>query len=81
MVKIIEKAREQLCSATGLKLSSTLSIVMDEKGWQVNMEMVEKESIPNQMDILATYETHLDENGNLLEFRRMGLRKRMDTNV
>jgi len=78
MVSIIERAREQLIVATGLKTSSTLSIAMGEKGWLVNIEMVEKESIPNQMDLLAIYETQLDEDGNLMGFKRMGMRKRMD---
>ncbi|MFQ6067275.1 MAG: gas vesicle protein GvpO [bacterium] len=43
--------------------------------------MIEKHSIPDQMDILATYDVVLDEDGKLLEFNRTGLRKRCDTEV
>lgn len=77
--KLIEKAREQLAEATGLKLSSTLGASKDDKGWRISVEMIEKKSIPDGMDILATYEARLNSRGELLEFNRMKLRKRIDT--
>lgn len=76
---IVTQAREQLSQLTGLDLSSTLGIKKAEEGWQVMIEMIEKHSIPDQMDILARYEVRLDGDGNLLEFKRKGLRKRADT--
>ena len=76
---IVLQAREQLNRLTGLDLSSTLSVKKTEEGWLVVLEMVEKHSIPEQMDILARYEVSLDANGNLLEFHRQGLRKRVET--
>jgi len=53
----------------------------DEKGWHISVEMLEKKSIPDQMDILATYEALLDEEGNLLGFERKSMRKRIETEV
>jgi hypothetical protein len=41
--------------------------------------MIEKKSIPEPLDVLALYEAHIDEEGNLLGFERKSLRKRMDT--
>ncbi|HBG47455.1 MAG TPA: hypothetical protein DDW94_10785 [Deltaproteobacteria bacterium] len=79
--EIIIKTRKELQSITGLDASSTVKTVRDEKGWHIFVEMVEKHSIPDGMDILATYEAILDLDGNLTEFRRRGLRKRMDTAV
>ncbi|MEW6684995.1 MAG: gas vesicle protein GvpO [Candidatus Edwardsbacteria bacterium] len=79
MQQIIEKAREELSRFTGLELSTTLGAAKDEKGWKVTMEMIEKHSIPDQMDILATYEVILDDDGNVMEFNRTRLRKRADT--
>lgn len=73
------KAREGLSQVTGLEIGSTLDIEKSEEGWLVTMEMVEKHSIPEQMDILARYEATLDDDGELLEFKRRGLRKRVDT--
>jgi len=76
--QLVERAREDLASLTGLELGSTLSSLKDEKGWRVQVEMVEKKSLPDSMDILATYECLMDDDGNLLEFKRAGMRKRID---
>ncbi|KPJ65936.1 MAG: hypothetical protein AMJ45_04380 [Syntrophobacter sp. DG_60] len=77
--QLIEKARTQLSELTGLEIGSTLAISKDERGWRVSVEMVEKHSIPDSMDILANYDIWLDEDGNVLEFNRKRLRKRIDT--
>lgn len=76
---LIEKARKELSKLTGLKASSTVGAAKDEKGWHITIEMIEKQSIPDQMDILALYEALLDEDGNLLSFERKAMRKRMET--
>ena len=76
---LIEQARKELSKLTGLKASSTIGATKDEKGWHISIEMVEKQSVPDQMDILATYEVLFDEDGNLLSFERKGMRKRMET--
>ena len=76
--QLVERAREDLASLTGLELGSTLSTLKDEKGWRVQVEMVEKKSLPDSMDILATYECLMDGDGDLIEFRRAGMRKRID---
>lgn len=76
--QLIESAREEISRATGLELSTTLGASKDERGWRISMEMIEKHSIPDQMDILATYDVILDDDGKLLEFNRRKLRKRVD---
>lgn len=78
---VIEKAREELSKLTGLKASSTVGATKNEKGWHISIEMLEKQSIPDQMDILAIYEALLDEEGSLLSFDRKSMRKRMETEV
>lgn len=77
--EIVEKTHEELSKVTGLELSTTLGAAREDNGWKVVVEMVEKHSIPDQMDILAIYEAILDDAGNLIEFNRKGLRKRVDT--
>ena len=79
--KLVERAREDLSSLTGLELGSTLSVTKDEQGWRVQVEMVEKKSLPDGLDILATYAALMDGEGDMIEFRRMAMRKRIDTNV
>lgn len=80
MGELIQKAREQLGDMTGLELGSTLSALKDDEGgWRVALEAVEKKSLPDSQDILATYELTLDDNANVLNFARGGMRKRGDT--
>ena len=78
MSKIIQKARSELNNLTGLEISSTISAEREEDGWLVTLEAIEKRSIPDSMDILAIYETELDNEGNMQEFRRTRMRKRID---
>ncbi len=79
--KVIQKARSELNDLTGLEISSTGGAEKGEDGWVVTMEAVEKRSIPDGMDILAIYETRLDAEGNMQDFRRTKMRKRIDTEV
>lgn len=79
MAELIERAREELSKLTGLEISSVLGATKTEEGWKIPIELVEKYSIPDQMDILAVYDTLLDDEGNLLQFNRRRLRKRIDT--
>ena len=79
MAKIVKNARSELNSLTGLEVSSTIEVVKEDNEWRVVLEVVEKHSIPESMDILASYETRLDEDGGMLEFRRTGMRRRIDT--
>ncbi len=75
---VIQKARNELSSLTGLELSATLKTVKDGNGWRVSVELVEQHVVPNSMDILATYEAIVDNGGNLLEFSRKGIRRRAE---
>jgi len=77
--EVIEKARADLHKLTSLEIGSTVAAKRDEDGWTVSMEVIEKHSLPDGMDILAAYETKLDPDGNMLEFKRIKLRKRIDT--
>jgi len=79
MGEVIQKARSELNDLTGLDISSTVEAARDEDGWKVIVEVVEKHSLPDGMDILATYETSVDPDGNMLEFKRTRMRKRIDT--
>ena len=79
--ELIALAREEMSKITGLELGSTLATAKDERGWLISMELVEKHAIPDQMDILATYDVIMDEAGKLVEFNRKSMRKRVDTNT
>ncbi|WP_433498419.1 gas vesicle protein GvpO [Sphaerimonospora sp. CA-214678] len=42
-----------------------------ENGWVVGVEVVEDHRIPSSGDILAVYEAEMDDEGNLLAYRRV----------
>ena len=79
MAEIVKKARSELEALIGLDISSTIQATKEGDEWLVSLEVVEKHSIPEGMDILASYDTRLDQAGNMLEFKRVKMRKRIDT--
>jgi hypothetical protein len=79
--ELVRNAREKLAALTGLPISSTLSIRKDECTWRLQVEVVEKRSLPDSQDILAIYEMTMDEEGNVIDFSRVGMRRRGDVMV
>jgi len=78
ILDVVQKARKRLGTLTGLELGSTVSAHKGKSGWSVEVEVVEKKSIPDSQDILATYELTLDEDATVLDLARVGMRKRVD---
>jgi hypothetical protein len=78
---IVQKARQQLAALTGLPVASTVSLRQEEAGWCVLVEVVERKALVDSQDLLAGYELALDEEGNVLNFQRVGMRRRMDASV
>ncbi len=62
-----------------LQASSVVAISHGEDGWIVSIEMIEKKSIPDSMDVLGCYEVSVDAEGNIRDFSRVRLRRRGDT--
>lgn len=79
MVELSQKARAGLERVTGLATSSVVGLAPEEDHWVVTLEMVEKRSIPDGMDVLGTYEVKVNAKGDILDFSRTRLRKRGDT--
>ena len=79
--EVIENAKRGVGDLTTLKINTVISASKDEESglWHVMMELLEKESVPDSMDLLGIYEVHLDEEGEIVEFERRGMRKRGDT--
>ena len=78
LLDLVKKTREHLAELTGLKVGSTVSVRKGESGWCVQVEVVEKNSIPDSQDILATYELSVDDEGNVQNFTRVGMRRRAE---
>jgi len=83
MNEVIEKAKKGIAELTTLKLNTVIGASKDEEsgGWRVMVELLEKASIPDAMDLLGIYEVLLDEEGEIVQFERKGMRKRGDANM
>ncbi len=64
-------ALRQILELTDKQAESITGIERREDGWTVNIEVVEDRRIPSSADILATYETRIDGDGELMSYRRV----------
>lgn len=78
---ITEKAKKELVSLTEFKSPNAIGVKKEGNEWVITIELIEKESIPYGMDILGTYEVRVDQNGGILNYKRVDLRKRVDTTL
>jgi hypothetical protein len=76
---ITEKAKKELASLTGFANPAGVGIRQAGTGWTVAVEVVEKKSIPDGMDLIGLYEVEMDATGSVTSYARKGLRKRGDT--
>ena len=77
--ELIEKAKKQLTELTGFNEPAGVGFKKEKEGWLVTVEMVEKKSIPEGMNIIGTYEVKVDGEGEILGYEKIAMRKKMDT--
>ena len=63
-------AMVQIADLIGHDVDGVISVEHTDDGWLVGVEVVESHRIPDSADILASYEVGLDEDGELLSYRR-----------
>jgi len=76
---ILEKAKKELADLTGFKSPAAIGYKKEGNELIATIEVIEKESIPDGMDVLGTYEVRVDQSGAILDYKRTDLRKRIDT--
>lgn len=64
-------ALEQIGMLTSKQAEGITGIERTDGGWTVGVELVEDQRIPSSADILATYETTIDADGELVSYRRI----------
>ncbi|MDP2726545.1 MAG: gas vesicle protein GvpO [Dehalococcoidia bacterium] len=69
-IELAERAKEQLTTVTGLKPVLVSATFKNDEGWHVFVDMLELRRIPDSTDVLGYYEVLLDDNGNMLQFKR-----------
>jgi len=66
-----QAALRQIAELTGKESEGVTGVEPADEGWVVGVEVVEDRRIPSSTDILATYETELDMDGELVSYRRV----------
>lgn len=79
--KIHEKARQTAATLLMKDIDTIVGLTKDNEGWVAEVEVVERKSIPDTQDLLGRYELKFDEDGELLGYRRVMLRRRSDREV
>lgn len=69
-MQVARSAVEQLAALTGRTPECVVAIERTDDGWDVELEVVESRRIPDSTDLLATYTVQVDEEGELVGYRR-----------
>lgn len=67
----VREAREQLAELIGRPVEQVLAMERDDDGWQVTVQVVELERIPNSTDVLGCYRVDVDSGGEVVGYRRL----------
>jgi Gas vesicle synthesis protein GvpO len=69
-----EAALQTVVELTGAQPEAVTGLEWDGDGeyWQVTVEVLELERIPNTTDVLASYAVQLDQEGTLRGYKRLG---------
>jgi hypothetical protein len=77
----VKAALRQVMDLTGKQAESITDVERREDGWMIGIEVVEDRRIPSSADILASYEAIVDQDGELIAYRRVSryIRGRSDS--
>ncbi len=70
-MEVLRKAGARFRELTGLAAESVTSFSRSDDGWALEVEVLELSRVPDTMSLLATYQVHLDEQGELIGYRRV----------
>lgn len=66
-----EAALREIAELTAKQIEGITGIERTDDGWSIDVEVVEDRRIPSSTDLLATYETTINEDGELMSYRRV----------
>lgn len=69
--EIAQLAKEQIAGLTGLDPGRVSGLSRDGDGWLVTVDMVELKRIPDSTDVMGAYEVKVDDQGNLITYKRI----------
>lgn len=65
-------------SVLNRKAESVVSMSKEAKGWKAAVEVLERKAVPDTQDLLGRYELTLNEDGELLGYKQVLVRRRQD---
>ncbi|NHC21638.1 gas vesicle protein [Nocardioides sp. IC4_145] len=68
--QLAEQAASQLLELTGKQPEGVTGLHRTDDGWVVVVEVLELHRVPETTDVLASYEVEVDDDGELLGYRR-----------
>jgi hypothetical protein len=68
--RLLQAAREQVAGVTGHPVEGITGFHRNGDGWVVTVEVLEMERVPSTMDLLASYDVTLSEDGDVVGFER-----------
>jgi len=70
-VQFARRAMRTLAELVGCPAEGIIGIQRNDDGWVVEVELLEVERVPETSDVLATYGVEIDNDGEIVEFRRL----------
>jgi Gas vesicle synthesis protein GvpO len=70
-VQLAHRAMNTLAELVGCPAEGITGIRRNDDGWVVEVEVLEVERVPETSDVLASYEVEIDQDGEIVEFRRL----------
>lgn len=79
VIEVTEKAEKELKEILGKKPEGVISIRRNEEGWNVQVEILEKERIPDTESLIGIYELEMNQEGEIEEYKRISKKKKGET--
>ena len=67
-----ETALEEVSALVGSPAEGVTGVRKVENGWVVTIEVLEMARVPETTDVLGAYEVHVDDEGHVMEYSRLG---------
>ena len=79
LVEISKRALPKVEEALKKKPESVSSLEKTEKGWRMEVQVLERKAVPDSFDLLSVFELSLDASGNVLGFKQIKKMRRGDS--
>jgi Gas vesicle synthesis protein GvpO len=70
--RIGETALTEVAELVGCPAEGVTAIRKNDDGWVVTVEVLEMARVPETTDVLASYDVHVDSDGDVTEYQRLG---------